>query len=234
MEAGRTCGKSPNCMCKRSVFSVMLYFAVALIGLAEVTPLSGRASRFLNELTWMQRGREASRMSPAERADLVKELKAYARERPGAKSAVEQALAALGDRETLQMLVKTFLNSDAAGPGLLGTIQDPTVIRMVAPTLYKDEAWGVTVDVVVTPASYRVAELIAQILANSSYFERDVAEWAEKLERVMPAEVRSIMRSWWKDNEKHFTAGDYKAVRPGRQLDPEAVIPRLIPESVAE
>jgi hypothetical protein len=72
-----------------------------------------------------------------------------------------------------------------------------------------------------TPISIGSAEYALKIMERSQSFNPEVKEWAGQAWKTfnyttldMP-KFRSLMRKWWRENESHFAARNYKAVKPG-------------------
>jgi len=68
----------------------------------------------------------------------------------------------------------------------------------------------------VLPPSVYSALVSVRVIAESKQFSPETRAWAEQAKRkhYPYTDFRSTMRQWWKQNEAHFSAGDYQAVRP--------------------
>ncbi|MDB6173373.1 MAG: hypothetical protein JWL59_2684 [Chthoniobacteraceae bacterium] len=178
--------------------------------------LSPETHRFITELTNEQRSREASSLSTGEKLRRIRELRACSLENPSGKNICRLMMAWLGDEESLLQLIQEFIQNDATGPGVLGIMQNPHIIDLVAPAFFGEEKWeSGEGDVFYIPRSYRAAELAVAVLDNSPAFNDNVTNWARTLRRLTSSELRAIIRPWWKQNEKFFHSMNYKAVQPG-------------------
>lgn len=165
-------------------------------------------------------------LSAREKDAIVIELKGMLATPGWGKPALTESLAFLGDEAALQQLVREFLENDATGPGVLGTMQNPRIIELVAPSFFGEEPWRYGGDVFLIPRSYRAAELTVELLASSPAFNAEVINWARGIKGLTTTELRALIRPWWKENEKFFREKNYKAVQPGpeRPRDPLAYL----------
>lgn len=108
----------------------------------------------------------------------------------------------------------------------VGRSGDLTIIPELAPEMFKEEAMRNvgSDDSMEQPSSYRIANVITQILSQSPSLTGEVRQWAEKQTGISNSlgdtgvTYRNAMRQWWIANEEHFRKKDYLAVRPGRDL----------------
>jgi len=105
------------------------------------------------------------------------------------------------------------------------------VIPYLAPDFFLDDGDKSTIlrsgfeGVRVLPPSVYSALVSVRVIAESKQFSPETRAWAGEARRkhYPYTDFRSTMRQWWKQNEAHFTAGDYRAVRPP-QPEPPAVV----------
>lgn len=165
-----------------------------------------------------------SQVSEFEKSTVVAELKRYASEKNGAyaRPAIRE-LVKLGDRETIQMQIDSFINASSlrrahAAAIVLMFSDDAGVIPQVAQDLSRDEPATEVHDKVSFeyPRSIQAAGIIVAIGAKSPELPEQVRQSLKALEHLQPGDRRSILRRWWTSNQDHFVAKDYQKIAPAK------------------
>ena len=90
-------------------------------------------------------------------------------------------------------------------------------IEVYAPTMFREEPFVDTPgDTPGPPLSYAITNSIVRLLRESPQLSAEVRHWAFSLpdgELDLPKN-RTILRQWWRANERHFRERNYQAVQP--------------------
>jgi hypothetical protein len=152
-----------------------------------------------------------------ERIQALRELRRGPETRWGSPPAY--LLSYLGDDDQRQRDIKRFLQIRFFYPELVD-VGDPKVIVEVAPHLFREEKYqpvlmGHTLN---EPLSYASAGLIIMNIRQSSIYSDEVLDWARSRNPYDLVPLRGEMRKWWQDNKQYYKRGEYKSVRPGREI----------------
>jgi hypothetical protein len=153
-------------------------------------------------------------------------------------------LALLGDPQARPLVVEHMSNDPTSN--IVWTLANsgvPTLLPDLAPVLLRQEPWkdlNLGGDVGVYPASFNMATAFIRLVARSTYFSKKVNAWAKRFgekpmiyDPVQANELRDLTREWWRENESKIRAGDYTAVKPGRDPTTTTEPPAPIHGSVA-
>lgn len=132
-----------------------------------------------------------------------------------------------GDADALAEAVKVVLEADLDDPRFGKAYTDlmdaarPEAIPLLAPRIFVDEPnIGVSFGDAggYSAKSYGFASGFLRTMERSPAFSDEVRWWAKYHFGADSEGLLQVMRGWWKENEAAFQAGDYKAVRPGRDI----------------
>jgi hypothetical protein len=125
-----------------------------------------------------------------------------------------------GDTPTMRHVVDIFRGENMVRMNsmmtLMGVTKQPALIPLVAEDLNINEPAEMRVegDFLTGPRSVRAANLICEIVGESSAFSEAVRNWAQRTIRQRMPERRENTRVWWRQNETRLKAGDYGSVMP--------------------
>ena len=124
-----------------------------------------------------------------------------------------------GDPEMMKQWADDFLNRrDDRG---LYLSQSPELIPMIAPGLSNQDPVAIGYGI---PLSSAAATAILHVIANTDAFSAETRIWAQAVPAQIEPSVEGrleyieMMRNWWRENERHFQAKDYAAVKRGAPL----------------
>lgn len=219
--------------------TVMLCGSTDLAGLAiranaeltveEISELAGRyGGDTLIPITNLTEAERKSLSEYSHKKIAVSDSK-YERER------YETFLVRLGDEWAFEKVVERFAAGDVAiVRELFAESGRPKAVEVLVPLMFKEERYQrLGGDVPHVPISFFAAAAIPMVLGNSPSFSPEVIQWAQAINRpsgghIEYPEIRAVMRDWWRANEQHFRAKNYKAVQPGRE--PKVTLPALADE----
>jgi hypothetical protein len=151
-------------------------------------------------------------------------------------------LVKLGDEAMIEKYAERFAAGDVVTVReLFQESGSPRAVEVLVPLMFKEERYQrFGGDVPHVPISFFAAAAIPMVLGNSPSFNSEVIQWAQNINRpnghIEYPEIRAVMRDWWRANEQHFKAKNYKAVQPGREpkvIPPPPVVEELsIPTTV--
>lgn len=135
----------------------------------------------------------------------------------------------LGDPEMTKVYVSLWNSGSARVGEEIEKSARADIIPHLVEGMFREEPFVVRGrDTTVLPMSFYTAELVRNIVKASPLFNREVIEWADRqVDRTNQEtiELRAIMREWWRENERHFKAKNYAAVKPGRELQRQETLP---------
>ncbi len=124
----------------------------------------------------------------------------------------------LGDPIERKRAVAEFRLIRRNNPELV-KLGEPWVIEELASELFlKEEITEQEGDIPNPPISYAVASLIIANLQHATIYRGEVLKWAKQTNPYDQPALRSVMRDWWRENERFFKEKNYQAVKPGRPL----------------
>jgi hypothetical protein len=144
-------------------------------------------------------------------------------------------LVRLGDKDATKQVVDAFrasLHTEAHGWPLkqfLDSHAHPVTIPFIAEDFSRDDGdtfafAGSDFVYTVGPVSMMMSRLAFSIILSNDVFSPETKAWAkynrERIDSFPPKTIRELMQQWWRENEAHFRAGNYQAVRPGQRLPP--------------
>ena len=190
---------------------------VLIMASAADRPVDPETRRFIN-LEPHDKVLAVNAMSEEARAGIVKELHWMRTTKRFSEASLLDEMAYLRDEAAVQYLVEEFLDR-SQGPLRLIPLEDPHIVELLAPAFLRADPLTVTLeggDVASIPVSFRAAEASAGLLAESSLVSAEVNKWARSVTLLRYEERREAVKSWWKENEKHFRDQAYLALQPGR------------------
>lgn len=167
-------------------------------------------------------------LTPTELESFRQFIRRKSRE-PGNEGAFDYLLVELGDEAMIEKYAREKFRGDGVATVrlLFAKSGSPKAVEALVPHLLKEEPYErYGGDVPSVPISFFAAAAIPMTLGNSPSFGPEVIQWAQRINHpgghIEYPEIREVMRDWWRANEHHFKAKDYKAVQPGRE-------PKVIP-----
>ena len=161
--------------------------------------------------------------------------------------ACDYQLLQVGDEATIKRYVKKFETMGWKYRGAPEHSGQALFIEVYAPTMFREEPFVSTPgDTPSPPPSYFITYAIVRLLRESPQLRPEVRHWALSLsddEQDLPKN-RTILRQWWRANERHFRARNYQAVQPpadpanpsspaGAPMPPDGMPPAPSPPSTA-
>jgi hypothetical protein len=148
---------------------------------------------------------------------------------------VSISLILLGDEETIAKWMKAskaaqLKEGKNKSIGSDGLPVQPLLIPYLAEDFFRDdgEEWTATIidDQMVLSEPISIGSIMAvlSLLRRSPAFSPEVKTWLYSAKgrflysNLDMLKLRNLMRQWWRENEGHFAAKDYAAVKPGASL----------------
>ena len=193
-------------------------------GLSEADSALEQRLQRLWEINRRQLASDAWRMPAEERKRLLAEFnKRLFAEKWGPPSSFDNGdsiRVRLGDRDFTKTEVQKLAESKGARGMSLSSSGSPVAIEYLAPHAFSKEPYeDIRIrDVHTAPFSFLVTHDIFELLAESTAFNDEVANWARQIKSPDPESQRAELQRWWEENKVHFEREDYKAVKPGRPI----------------
>jgi len=139
----------------------------------------------------------------------------------------ETALAMLADPEMMDRWLRNAKEAPAGSAELkpamssLALAAKPELVVEIAPFIMTGEPVTVTYvdDTRSDPSKNLIAGYVMlKIIERSPAFDAQTRKWAQDQTQADLRDVLKILPQWWKENEAHFVAKDYKAVKPGEDI----------------
>jgi hypothetical protein len=219
--------------------SCILYFGLQIALFAALTPQRekemrskfGRAGGFAFDVRKLS-DEEKSFLASLAREQIAKDP--FEGGGTNVETPANETLVMLGDKEATERFLAHYRET-GRNPEPLLLSYNPKIIEALIPDLFQNDPWPMADlggDQPVMPPSYRVCLVIEILLRSSPSFSKEVNDWGIRNFRYDPRqgsksmlEHRTLLRKWWKENERFFKAGDYKSVKPGDELfGPSAAI----------
>lgn len=209
-----------------------MYFALlwgfTLVAYTRSQPVTSEAVQEevaeLLQLGIEKRVRRGQAMNPELKAPVIRAIAGIAvRQEKAYREQYYDIMFDLGDEATVKKYAEAYLkDSNFSGAGLFPTCQNPHVIELIAPAIFREEGWVTKGPY--TAQSFSASKLILEMLGQTPGFDSDVINWARRVRTQIRTlyDVRDVMRDWWRENEKFFKERNYQAVRPGRDIKPVA------------
>lgn len=213
-------------MMMRATFCALFWGIVFVAGARSQTITSEAVESELTQLSELgieSRVRRGRAMNPELKAAVIDAIsKNPARQDADLTKQYDRLMFDLGDEETVKRFAEAYLrDSDFYGATGFPTCQNPRVIELIAPAIFREENW-VAKGPYLAP-SVSTAQLMVEMLGRTPGFQGEVIDWARKLpsQSTTLTDLREVVREWWRANEQFFKEGNYQAVKPGRELAKE-------------
>lgn len=133
----------------------------------------------------------------------------------------------VGDEPTIERYIKEFEYTGMNMTGFPRASGQARFIETFAPAMFREEplvfSEGDTPGA--APLSYGVTCNIIQLLRESPQLSPEVRHWAFSLNPDDLERNRTLLRKWWKENEKQFKERNYIAVKPLQEQSPPPLLP---------
>ena len=163
----------------------------------------------------------------AEPLSNIKAIPEHPTLRSDLKMRSETALAMLADPELMPGWIRDAKQAPAGSEELGSAVRGivlaakPELVVELAPFIMTGEP--VTSTYVDDTRSYTTKNVTAghgmlAIIKNSPAFDGQIRKWAQDQLKAPAELLLKMLPQWWKDNEAHFIAKDYKSVKPGEDI----------------
>lgn len=133
----------------------------------------------------------------------------------------------VGDEPTIERYIKEFEYTGMNMTGFPIASGQARFIETFAPAMFREEplvfSGGDTPGA--APLSYGVTCNIIQLLRESPQLSPEVRHWALSLNPDYLEKNRTLLRKWWKENERRFKEHDYLAVKTPQEQSPPSLLP---------
>ena len=230
--------------------NAIVVFAVAILLPISALCQDQRIDQIVSRLRHDWRYSDLSVVTPEIRDEVIRRIRGFTpstfAETKGARTDY-LLLVRLGDADATMQVVEASLPSMVKNDWLalqshVVNYAHPTVIPSIAKIFFLNDGDTMTYQggsdnvFYIGPRSVEMCRLALSVILRKDAFSHETRVWAknnlELVDHNPPRRTREMMQQWWRDNEAHFQARDYQAVRPGQILSyPRGVLVEDIPLS---